>query len=120
MAAKLVTVKSENQNMNAGQIGGIIGIVVGSLGGVVGILGGVVGTFFSIKNTKSPRERAFMIQVSIVCWVFVLAFVLGMCLIPGFYKLLLVPFYVVGLVAGILLANRKQAKIRLEESNHTA
>jgi uncharacterized membrane protein YfcA len=116
MAAKLVTVKSENQNMNAGQIGGMVGIVVGILGAVVGVLGGVVGTYFSIKNTKSPRERAFMIQASIVCWVFVLAFVLGVCLIPGFYKILLVPIYVVGLVAGILLGNRKQAKIRSEES----
>jgi uncharacterized membrane protein YfcA len=106
--------------MNAGQIGGIIGIVGGILGGVVGILGGVVGTYFSIKNTKSPRERAFMVQVSIVCWVFVLAFVLGTFLIPGFYKVLLVPIYVVGLVAGILLGNRKQAKIRLEESKRAA
>jgi uncharacterized membrane protein YfcA len=99
--------------MNAGQIGGIIG-------SVVGILGGVVGTYFSIRNTKSPRERTFMIQASIVCWVFVLAFGLGMFLIPGFYKILLVPIYIVGLVAGILLGNRKQAKIRSEESQRAA
>ena len=95
--------------MNLGLIGGIVG-------SAIGILGGVAGTYFSIKNTKSPRERAFIIKASIVCWVFVLAFVLGMCLIPGLYKLWLVPIYVVGLVAGILLGNKKQAQIRLEES----
>jgi uncharacterized membrane protein YfcA len=106
--------------MNVGQIGGIVGMVVGILGGVVGILGGVVGTYFSIKMTKSPRERAFMIQASVVCWAFVLAFVIATCLIPGIYKILLVPIYVIGLVAGILLGNRKQAKIRSEESKRTA
>ena len=95
--------------MNSGLIGSIGG-------GALGILGGVVGTYFSIRNTNSPRERAFMIKASILCWVFVLAFVFGMWLIPGFYKALLVPIYVVGLVAGILSGNKKQAQIRAEES----
>ena len=99
--------------MNSGLIGGIVG-------GVLGIAGGVVGTYFSIKNTKSPRERAFMIKASIVCWVFVLAFMFGIWLVPGFYKLLLVPIYVVGLVAGILSSNKEQAQIRAEESKRDA
>ncbi len=99
--------------MNPGLMGGI-------LGGVVGILGGVIGTYFSVKNTNGPRERAFMIQASIVCWVFVGAFVLGMCLSPLLYKLLLVPIYVVGLLAGIRLGNKRQAQIRSEESNRAA
>ena len=94
----------------------VVGIIGGSVGGGIGILGGAVGTYVGIKSAKSPRERAFMIKASIICWVFVLAFVLGMCLIPGLYKLWLVPIYVVGLVAGILLGNKKQAQIRLEES----
>jgi len=99
--------------MNLGLIGGIVG-------GVVGILGGMAGTYFSVKNTKSPRERAFMIKVSFICWVFVLAFVIGMCLIPGFYKTLLAPIYIVGLLAFILLGNKKQAQIRSEESKRAA
>jgi hypothetical protein len=106
--------------MNPGQIGGIIGIVLGILGAVVGILGGVVGTYFGIKSAKSPRERAFAIKASIICWAFALAFVLGMCLIPGFFKLLLIPIYVVGLVSGILFVNKKQAQIRSEKSKHAA
>jgi uncharacterized membrane-anchored protein len=103
--------------MNPGVIVGIIGGIVGS---AIGILGGAVGTYFGIKSAKSPRERAFVIRASIICWVFVLAFVLGMCLIPGFYKLLLVPIYVVGLVSGILFMLKKQTQIRSEESKRAA
>ena len=102
--------------MDQGALGRSVGWAGGILGGLLGVLGGVIGTYFSIKNTNSPRERAFMIKASIVCWVFVLALLLGMCLIPGFYKILLVPIYVVALVAGILLGNKKQAQIRSEES----
>ena len=32
------------------------------------LIGGVVGTYFSIKNTNGPRERAFMIRASATCW----------------------------------------------------
>src|ERR1039458_9358096 len=95
---------------------GLIGLIGGVVGGIVGVAGGLLGTYFSIKNTNGPRERAFVIKASIACWIFVLTFVSVMCLIPGLYKLLLIPIYVVGLVAGILLLNKKQARIRLEES----
>jgi uncharacterized membrane-anchored protein len=93
------------------------GLMGGLGGGVVGVLGGIIGTYFSIKNTKGPRERAFVVKSSIVCWVFVLAFILGMSLLPGAYKLWLVPFYVGGLLFGIRWWNKKQAQIRSEESN---
>ena len=42
--------------MDWGTIGGWVGTLVG---GGVGLLGGVIGTYFTIKNTKGPRERAF-------------------------------------------------------------
>ena len=103
--------------MNPGVIIGIIGGIVGS---VIGILGGAVGTYFGIKSAKTPRERAFAIKASIVCWIFALAFVLGMCLIPGFYKLLLVPIYVVGLVVGILFIIRRSLQICSEDSKRAA
>ena len=94
----------------------LIGLIGGIVGGIIGVAGGLLGTYFSIKNTNGPRERAFVIKASIACWIFVLAFIFSTCLIPGFYKLLLIPFYAVGLVAGILLCNKKQTQIRLEES----
>ncbi len=95
---------------------GLIGLIGGIIGGIIGLAGGLLGTYFSIKNTNSPRERTFVIKASVVCWILVLAFVFGMCLIPGLYKLFLIPVYFVCLVAGILLWNKKQAQIRLEES----
>jgi uncharacterized membrane protein YfcA len=98
----------------------MIGLVGGILGGLIGILGGAVGTYLGIKCAKTPRERAFAIKASIVCWIFVLAFVLGMWLIPGFYKLLLIPIYVVGLVAGMLFIIRRSSQIHSEDLKRAA
>ena len=53
--------------MNTGLVGGIAG-------GVIGLLGGIIGTYCSIKNTKSPRERAFMVKASVLCWIAILLF----------------------------------------------
>ncbi len=103
--------------MNPGVIIGIIGGIVGT---VIGIGGGAIGTYFGIKSAKSPRERAFAIRASIAGWIFVLAFVLGMCLLPGFYKLLLVPIYVVGLLLGIIFTIRKMSQIHSEDSKRAA
>jgi hypothetical protein len=88
----------------------------GLIGALVGVLGGIIGTYFSIKNTKSPRERAFVAKSSIVCWVFVLSFILGLSLLPGAYKVWVVPIYVGGLLFGIRSWNKKQAQIRAEDS----
>ncbi|HMD53310.1 MAG TPA: hypothetical protein VKJ65_02025 [Phycisphaerae bacterium] len=92
------------------------GIIAAIVGSAVGVLGGVIGTYFSIRNTNGPRERAFMIQASVVNVVFVLTFVGAMCLLPGIYKIYLVPVYIIVLVAGIQLCNKKQQRIRKEES----
>ena len=44
---------------------GLSGAVLGPL---VGLLGGIFGTWMSIKHTKSPRERRFMVKMGIVAW----------------------------------------------------
>jgi Ca2+/Na+ antiporter len=94
-----------------------IGIWAGGiLGGVIGVMGGVIGTYFTIKNTKGPRERAFVVKGSIVCWLFVIGFIAGMWLIPQWYSLLLVVPYVIVLVLGIRKWNQTQLRIRQEES----
>ncbi len=46
-------------------LSGLSGVVIGP---VVGLLGGIFGTWMSIKNTRSPRERRFMIKMGIVAW----------------------------------------------------
>ncbi len=94
--------------MNAGWIGGIVG-------GVIGVIGGIVGTYFSITHTNGPRERAFMIKASVVCWMAVLLFVSLMVTLPTPYRYMLwIPSSIM-LPFGIRFGNRRQQSIRREE-----
>src|SRR6185503_5070670 len=93
-----------------------IGLVGGVGGAALGVLGGVIGTYFSIKNTAGPRERAFMIRVAIVTWILVTAFVCGLLALPTPFNFLLWVPYLIALPLAILWGNRQQKKIRAEES----
>ena len=42
------------------------------LGPVIGLLGGIFGTARSIRGTETPRERRFVVRMSVVIWVYVL------------------------------------------------
>jgi len=86
------------------------------LGILVGVLGGMLGTYASIRNTQSPRERSFMIKASLLCWLLVASFVVGLFLIPGWYKHLLWLPYLILLFLGINTCNRRQLRIREEDS----
>ena len=95
--------------MNTGLIGGLAG-------GFLGLVGGAVGTYFSIKNTRGPRERSFMVKVSTIAWVAITAFLAGLLALPKPYNLLLWAPYGIALPLGIHWCNRRQMKIRAEES----
>lgn len=92
--------------------GGLIGGVVGS---IIGVLGGVVGTYCSIKNTRGPREKAFMIRCSVIVCVSVMLFLSFLFYLPKPYAYLLWIPYVLVMSLGIPYVNRKQLKIRAEE-----
>src|SRR5687768_4883670 len=92
------------------------GVIGGIVGGVLGVIGGLIGTYFSIKNTAGPRERAFMIQVAGVAWVVVTLFVIGLLMLPRPYNFLLWVPYAIALPLGILWCNRRQRAIRAEEA----
>ena len=92
----------------------LLGIILGSL---LGVLGGVVGTYFSIKNTNGPRERAFMVRFSVISWIAVSLFILGLLILPQPYNWLLWIPYAVVLPIAILRGNKKQLEIRSEESH---
>ncbi len=49
------------------------GLTGAILGPVLGMIGGMFGAWMSIRNTKSPRERRFVILLSIACFTEVLA-----------------------------------------------
>jgi uncharacterized membrane protein len=106
--------------MDQETLGRTIGWAGAICGTLLGILGGAIGVYFSVKNTKGPRERAFVIRASILCLVGVVIFVVGMWLVPSPYKFGLIPVYVVALLLGMRQWNRRQAAIRAEESDHAA
>jgi Ca2+/Na+ antiporter len=98
--------------MNTGLIGGIVG-------SVIGLAGGIIGTYFSIKNTNGPRERAFMIRASVICLVAILLFLALLFALPNPYKWFMWIPYGILLPLGIVYWNRKQQRIRQDESqNH--
>jgi hypothetical protein len=95
--------------MNPGLPGAIIG-------GSLGLLGGALGTYFSIKSTSGPRERAFMIRTAILTWIMVTAFLFGLLALPRPFNFLLWVPYGIGLPLAILWCNRRQSRIRAEEA----
>jgi hypothetical protein len=103
--------------MDPSAVGGWVG---GILGSVLGVLGGALGTYFSIKNTKGPRERAFVIKASVACVLFVAAFLIGLWLIPFWYNQLLWVPYAILLIFAIRKWNQTQLRIRQEESGQSA
>jgi len=94
-----------------------IGLIGGIAGGVLGLMGGIVGTYFSIKNTNGPREKAFMVKASIIGWFGILVFLVLMLLLPNPYRFLLWIPYGIILPIAIIRGNKMQAKIREEESS---
>lgn len=61
--------------MDAGMAGGIAG-------GVIGTMGGVVGTYFSIRNTTKPRERALMLRLAALGWAWLAMMMAWLVLVP--------------------------------------
>ncbi len=43
------------------------------IGPIIGLLGGIFGTARSIRATETPRERRFVIRLSIIIWIYVLS-----------------------------------------------
>lgn len=96
--------------MDSGLMGGIIG-------GTIGVLGGLLGTYFSIKNTKSRRERTFVLWAALSMWLFVGTFTTVILLYPQLW--MMIPYCLV-MTLGILFLNKKQMAIRRSEDGPEA
>ncbi len=96
------------------------GIIGGIIGGIAGIAGGMIGTYWSIKNTNGPRERAFMTKSAVVCWVAIFIFLGLLFALPNSYRWYMWIPYGILLPLGIISLNRKQQRIRQEESQNNS
>jgi hypothetical protein len=92
-----------------------IGWIGGIGGAALGVLGGAIGTYFGIKNTAGPRERAFMIKAAVLAWI--AAFLVALWWTPLSYQAWLWVSYVLALLLAVCASNRRQARIRREESS---
>jgi hypothetical protein len=95
--------------------GATAGLVGGIVGSVMGLMGGIAGTWASIANTNGPRERAFVIRASALCWLGITAFLAALFLVPSPWNLLLWIPYGPLLALFIRRWNREQVRIRAEE-----
>src|SRR4051812_42265464 len=71
----LASIHARSGLMDAGMAGGLAG-------GIVGVMGGAIGTYFSIRNTTRPRERALMLRLAASCWLWLAGLVAWMFLMP--------------------------------------
>jgi len=92
------------------------GLIGGILGCLIGVAGGLFGTYCSIKNTKGPRERAFMVKYSIFIWLFGTLFLLLLFTLPKPYNYFMWIPYGFLLPVGIIYVNRRLLAIRKEEA----
>jgi hypothetical protein len=92
-----------------------IGYLGGIIGSILGTAGGLFGTYCSIKNTKGPLERRFMIKASSVVWI-ALSIFLGMLFaLPAPYRYLVWIPYGIFVPLGIRFINKRQREIQAEE-----
>ena len=97
--------------------GSTIGLIGGVIGSIIGVAGGAIGTHLSIKNTKGPIERSFMIKLAVGGWIFIASFLAVILFVPVQFKTAVWVLYSVLLPLAIILGNRKLQQIRSEESN---
>jgi Ca2+/Na+ antiporter len=91
--------------------------LIGGIGGsIIGVAAGIIGTYYSIKRTEGPRERAFVVNSAVLCWVGVTIFLGFLLLLPNPYRWLIWVPYAIALPIWVWYANRRQQQIREDES----
>ena len=101
--------------MNSGEMLGWVGGIVGSL---LGLAGAIIGIRYGTKNTCGPRERAFLVKMTVVLVIAIGAVTVLPWFLPKAYGwVVFIPFTLL-LVIGIPYCNRTQMRIRQEEAQN--
>ena len=79
----------------------------------------ILGTFWSIKRTKGPRERACMVKASIVLWSAGILFCGLGCALRGYAGQTFIPWFIFVCLAMSFIKRARQ-RIRQEEAQHQA
>lgn len=81
--------------------------------------GDIAGTSAGIRNTRGPRERAFMVRTSLWCWLAGGLFLAGLLLLPKAWARLMRSPYAVAWHLDICRVNRCRAALRSEDARAT-
>jgi hypothetical protein len=84
------------------------------------LLGGLIGSYFSIKNIKGPKEKAFAIKAVIIWWISIIVLLALFFYLPKPFNYLLWIPYGIALPLAIRYCNKKQQEIRTEEEKEKA
>lgn len=93
--------------MDTGMAGGIAG-------SVIGVMGGVIGTYCSIRNSTRPRERALMIRLAALGWLWMTVFAAWVVLMPRPWDQAAIPLTLLVLL-WLPRGNRWLARVRAED-----
>jgi Ca2+/Na+ antiporter len=99
---------------------GLIGVI---LGPILALFGGILGTWAGIRNTQPPRERRFMIRMSILLWL-LLAGLMGVLIlalvgmIPRWAFWASFAAFFALLPPLIMLTNVRQRQIQIEDGTY--
>ncbi len=96
-----------------------LGVMIGILGSLLGLAGGALGTYVSIKSTKGPLEKMFMLRASVIAWILLGSFLALLLVTPSPYRFFLWIPYIPALVLMIQSFNRQQIQIRSLEQSYS-
>jgi len=94
------------------------------LGPIIGLLGGLFGSWMSIKNTRSRRERRFMIKMAITVWSLLLLLIFLPLLlaltgvIPKWSYWCLFTVFFALLLPLMIWGNARQRQIQIEDGTY--
>ncbi|MGC9517770.1 MAG: hypothetical protein ACP5C3_08745 [Methanomicrobiales archaeon] len=94
--------------MNAGYIGAFLGVTFG-------FIGGLIGSYYSIKNTKGPLEKAFMKKVVVLFWIIGVTYLVFLLYLPIPYNFLLLTLFLSILPFFIRHVNAKLMDLQKQE-----